>query len=826
MKNTRNFEKFLKYKYSSYVARIEKFASSLGAKALRNQGHLLIKPLRALVILIGVKLNKSVLKVIISYIKWAVQFNKQSNLKALVLYLKVCSVLLQKRLGGDFILDLTPLGMRVSHSRGIPRIIPSLHRIRIRQGDAKIIRLWLTLFALYRILEVKPKISFKSITKTGKNFNLKEGIIESIFGLLKSAFWSKIWPQEGLDLKWVPFSLYKSSPTAEPINSGWQWVKDRKSKSYFWKRTSVKFSSSFPSIISTIATWNHHSKLKEKLMEWGDLVGRSFDFSLVEVLFKYTPNNPNFKVWTHPSISWSLYEQLRLFSTPKFLGKLGTKLEAAGKLRVFAMVDPFTQWIFHPLHEFIFKLLREIPMDGTFDQIKPIKRLLGRNPKALYSFDLSSATDRLSISIQEKIIGLIIGAKLAKLWSTLLVDRDYSHVRIKWVKGRLEKVSQDGKPVIDTYKYKVGQPMGALSSWAMLALTHHFLIQYSYWKAYRKVGIFLEYAVLGDDVVIADKRVARYYLYLCRQIGLGVSLPKSIRSRRGSALEFAKRTFFEGKDVSPITLKGFLMAKSNVSSLVDFIDPSLVSVRDFLRVMGYGYKALSLYHLPYTRLSAHARLRDRIFTYFLIKDVADTGSWNQAMGRTSLTFVDRARIRGFQMGGFLAETPTLNKYTTVCSLRFLLKKLWRLRDVLEGYLDYSGPSSILISGAREPLDLKSKKVENWVEPFTWWLCRHLKTEKASYVEDRSAHTLYKPYLKECVKYLDLLEVLQERLFDLSERLELAQGADFFTEYIDIQSQLDAIPSTPFSKLKDPMLKSEWSQAIGFFGKLMRSKKVR
>jgi hypothetical protein len=31
------------------------------------------------------------------------------------------------------------------------------------------------------------------------------------------------------------------------------------------------------------------------------------------------------------------------------LGRLGFKEEAAGKVRVFAMVDIFTQWIFRPL---------------------------------------------------------------------------------------------------------------------------------------------------------------------------------------------------------------------------------------------------------------------------------------------------------------------------------------------------------------------------------------------------------------------------------------------------------------------------------------------
>jgi len=57
------------------------------------------------------------------------------------------------------------------------------------------------------------------------------------------------------------------------------------------------------------------------------------------------------------------------------LAKLGFKVEAAGKIRVFAMVDAFTQWVMKPIHDCIFSILRQIPMDGTFDQTRPVERL-------------------------------------------------------------------------------------------------------------------------------------------------------------------------------------------------------------------------------------------------------------------------------------------------------------------------------------------------------------------------------------------------------------------------------------------------------------------
>jgi hypothetical protein len=89
------------------------------------------------------------------------------------------------------------------------------------------------------------------------------------------------------------------------------------------------------------------------------------------------------------------------------LGKLGFKEEAAGKVRVFAMVDPLTQWLLAPLHKLLFSILRRLPMDGTFNQLSPIRRLLKvANSKnlPLYSLDLSSATDRLPAKLQARLL--------------------------------------------------------------------------------------------------------------------------------------------------------------------------------------------------------------------------------------------------------------------------------------------------------------------------------------------------------------------------------------------------------------------------------------
>lgn len=86
----------------------------------------------------------------------------------------------------------------------------------------------------------------------------------------------------------------------------------------------------------------------------------------------------------------------------------------------------------------------------------------------------------------------------------------------------------------------------------MLALTHHVIVQ----VAARRVGKsnFSDYAVLGDDLVIADKAVADAYLVIAKDLGIEINLFKSLMSKT-SVSEFAKRLFSEDGDLSPLPPK-------------------------------------------------------------------------------------------------------------------------------------------------------------------------------------------------------------------------------------------------------------------------------
>lgn len=205
---------------------------------------------------------------------------------------------------------------------------------------------------------------------------------------------------------------------------------------------------------------------------------------------------------------------------PFKLGRLSKLFEAAGKVRVIAITDWWTQCLLLPLHKGIFEILRNIQQDGTHNQTRPLE-LLGRiaQGRPSYSFDLTAATDRLPIDLQVQILS-DMGVRWAKAWRVLLTKRP-------WYLGSKQLM------------YSVGQPMGAYSSWAMLALTHHVIVQVAAyrvgWRAW-----FPYYALLGDDIVIRDAMVAGAYSSLMSHLGVPINMSKSLVSETGS-LEFAKR---------------------------------------------------------------------------------------------------------------------------------------------------------------------------------------------------------------------------------------------------------------------------------------------
>jgi hypothetical protein len=214
------------------------------------------------------------------------------------------------------------------------------------------------------------------------------------------------------------------------------------------------------------------------------------------------------------------------------LGKLGVVYDQAGKARVVAATNWWIQSSLNGLHQSIFKMLRNVPFDGTFDQDACFERFVSRvyNNSVMSGFDLSAATDRLPIELQQHVLDAC-GVN-GQLWRDLL--------DISW----WAPLNEDS-PFI---RYSVGQPMGALSSWAMLALTHHVIVN----VAKIESGIYgdVNYAVLGDDFVINNEVVAAKYLDIMSALGLEIKLSKSVISNRFT--EFAKKLKGPQVDFTPI----------------------------------------------------------------------------------------------------------------------------------------------------------------------------------------------------------------------------------------------------------------------------------
>lgn len=110
----------------------------------------------------------------------------------------------------------------------------------------------------------------------------------------------------------------------------------------------------------------------------------------------------------------------------------------------------------------------------------------------------------------------------------------------------------------------IGAPLGFYGAWPAFALTHHLVIWFVAAQVYPGVP-FTRYAILGDDIVIGDERVAERYRELIPPLNVPFSLEKSLVSSVG-ALEFAKRFFVRGvtKDFFPVSCH---MLRSLVSSI-------------------------------------------------------------------------------------------------------------------------------------------------------------------------------------------------------------------------------------------------------------------
>lgn len=638
-----NFERIFQIVPNRVLIMANKYLERIGGMILGNKGRPMVNFwLRSLAPL-NPQWKKVQIRAVVQFSRDCHLIAKRSGIKYLVLYLKASQVLLMQSLGGQILPSTRPLKAAVSRTKkGLPRLIHRDHRVLILKRNRSTVRMWMTLFSLYRVLEFAGSLSVKTITDKGKI--IPGEIIVSFQRFVHDHFWTALSVFGSTSLirqcltrnhrgkfdlwtQWISSRVpSKYGSTKAMVQFGKNWVNDKVvsalSASMFEIRKSspsttpielptgedaMNVSTSIDSLKAAAKAWLK-SPLWPDMKQWCEKTGNNHIVSLIE----------QFAI------------QLPAVKAALSLGKLGLKEEASGKIRVFAMVDAYTQWILEPLHKAIQRVLRLLPTDGTFDQHAPVKRLLklvkedlkkGSRVAGLWSYDLSAATDRLPLQFQKIVLQPGLGIHAAEVWGRLLTDRQY----------RLKLRVAENQPKRTLFlKYAVGQPMGALSSWVMLALTHHALVQWAWHVVCSDLNLryswFNRYAVLGDDIVIGDQRVASVYVHIMESIGVNIGLAKSLISPSGKVAEFAKRLYIP-VDASPISLKESVGAWMNIGVFVEFARKWKLDINQALRVADFGYKVRGSLNKNFDKMGL--RLRNLLLVLSQPSSYQGVSSWQK-----------------------------------------------------------------------------------------------------------------------------------------------------------------------------------------------------
>lgn len=250
---------------------------------------------------------------------------------------------------------------------------------------------------------------------------------------------------------------------------------------------------------------------------------------------------------------------------PDRVAKISFLSEKGGKTRIITAANFWIQKLLFPFHHEMMNCLGKIPTDYSFDQERCGATLtdLLKTVRCAFSYDMSGATDRFPRWLQKLILNCFRD-RLGDYWEEIMTLPVY--VKIDPGENRDANLVQGGY-----LEFECGQPMGIYSSWPVFAYSHHVLLRFCVWMRGLDPFTFLYYLLLGDDIAILQRRVARCYHYVLTVVlGVDVSIAKSytfpFSFRPG--VEFAKRNFVGGLEVSPLSPTMLL-------SLIEGKDPSL-----------------------------------------------------------------------------------------------------------------------------------------------------------------------------------------------------------------------------------------------------------
>nr|BEQ09759.1 MAG: RdRP [Crassitunica tubakii mitovirus 2] len=426
---------------------------------------------------------------------WFTMFYKDMNrrvenhgLEHTIKTIKFLQLCLTRYLSGDPIFtNQLRIGLRAD---GIPKIFNPLTKWIISRNKP-VIRFILTTLSVTRLFKGNGDLCCDSIISPS---TLREETIEELREFLSSKISSKIaewFPSRG-DLEWQePHLTTKTGPNGQALG------------------TSIKDLLSLP------------NDLYNTIKSFGGKGISQYLYTLKET-YNLCPD------WVNRNISET-----------SFIRKISVIRDKGLKNRPIAILDYWSQSVLLPLHNGLMDMLKHFPNDCTFDQGKISE--ITKEWQSYYCMDLSSATDRFPIRVQEMLLAYLSNSLDYSIqWRDLMVKYPFYH-----------------KLTDKSYTYQSGQPMGAYSSWAMFTLTHHWIVHYcAYISGYIKHELYDGYAILGDDIVIRDAVVANEYSKIMKNLGVDISPMKSHSGNH--LLDFSKRLWLDHEEITGVPLHGLI----------------------------------------------------------------------------------------------------------------------------------------------------------------------------------------------------------------------------------------------------------------------------
>lgn len=237
--------------------------------------------------------------------------------------------------------------------------------------------------------------------------------------------------------------------------------------------------------------------LFKSIVELGSKFGIEIDRETLESISSVPVPNLNYD----PDINGS--KKFRELEDGPVHSKIFTFIEQGGKRRVVAEVDALTQTVLKPIHRILSDISRNIGMSsGQFIQddcfMEQSKNSIEN--KFIGTYDLRAVTDLLSVKLQSIILDYI--------FSEIIGEDDIGGLWMDVISRKREFLLFDSREK-EKIKYKIGQPMGALSSWVAMHITMLVIMMQARKNLVDKGEIVdgelhTFCAVTGDDLSISD----------------------------------------------------------------------------------------------------------------------------------------------------------------------------------------------------------------------------------------------------------------------------------------------------------------------------------